>query len=49
MSTLAKPVIIGLAGTFASGKDSLARALEEKFGICHISTGDIVRKVAMEK
>ncbi|MBP7837306.1 AAA family ATPase [Candidatus Saccharibacteria bacterium] len=49
MSTLAKPVIIGLAGTFASGKDSLARALEEKFGICHISTGDIVRKFAMEK
>lgn len=49
MSTLVKPVIIGLAGTFASGKDSLARALEEKYGICHISTGDIVRKFAMEK
>lgn len=49
MNTSAKPIIIGLAGTFASGKDSLARELEEKYGICHISTGDIVRKFAMEK
>lgn len=46
MSTLAKPLIIGLAGTFASGKDSLARHLEEKFNIKHISTGDIVRTYA---
>lgn len=49
MSTLAKPLIIGLAGTFASGKDSLARHLEEKFSIKHISTGDIVRTYAQEK
>ena len=49
MSILAKPVIYGLAGTFASGKDSLARYLEEKFAIKHISTGDIVRTYAQEK
>lgn len=41
--------IIGLAGTFASGKDSLARFLEEKFRIKHISTSDIVREFAQEK
>lgn len=49
MSTSAKPIIVGLAGTFASGKDSLARHLEEKFSIKHISTGDIVRTYAQEK
>lgn len=49
MSTLADPVIYGLAGTFASGKDSLARHLEEKYNIKHISTGDIVRTYAQAK
>ena len=49
MSTSANNVIFGLAGTFASGKDSLARHLEEKFNIKHISTGDIVRIYAQEK
>lgn len=47
MST--SPKIIGLAGTFASGKDSLARFLEEKYQIKHISTSDIVREFAQEK
>lgn len=47
MNTSAK--IIGLAGTFASGKDSLARFLEEKYYIKHISTSDIVREFAQEK
>lgn len=41
--------IIGLAGTFASGKDSLARFLEEKYRIKHISTSDIVRELAQAK
>lgn len=41
--------IIGLAGTFASGKDSLARFLEEEHQIKHISTSDIVRAFAQEK
>ncbi|MBP9738439.1 AAA family ATPase [Candidatus Saccharibacteria bacterium] len=49
MSTLAKSRIFGLAGTFASGKDSLARHLEEKYNIKHISTGDIVRTYAQQK
>lgn len=49
MSTSAKPVIIGLAGTFASGKDSLARHFEEAYNIKHISTADIVRTYAQEK
>jgi dephospho-CoA kinase len=44
-----KFIIIGLAGTFASGKDSLARYLEERFSIKHISTGDIVREFAQEQ
>lgn len=43
------PRIIGLAGTFASGKDSLARFLEEKYYIKHVSTSDIVREFAQEK
>lgn len=43
------PRIIGLAGSFASGKDSLARFLEKKYKIKHISTSDIVRKVAQER
>ncbi|MCA9309005.1 AAA family ATPase [Candidatus Saccharibacteria bacterium] len=49
MSTSAKLVTIGLAGTFASGKDSLGRFLEEKHNIKHISTSDIVRTYAQEK
>lgn len=40
--------IVGLAGTFASGKDTLAKYLEENYGVTHVSTGDLVRKVAME-
>lgn len=47
MST--SPRVIGLAGTFASGKDSLARFLEDTYKIKHISTSDIVREFAQEK
>lgn len=39
-------MIIGLSGTFTSGKDALAEHLEQKFGLMHISTGDIVREIA---
>ena len=49
MNTSHSHVVIGLAGTFASGKDSLARYLEERFAIKHISTGDIVREFAQER
>jgi dephospho-CoA kinase len=39
-------MIIGFSGTFSSGKDILAEHLQEKFGLMHISTGDIVREIA---
>lgn len=41
--------IIGIAGTFASGKDTVAHQLVADHGYTHVSTGDMVRKVAMEK
>lgn len=50
MSTSSKTVeIIGLAGTFASGKDTIAHHLVDDRGYTHVSTGDMVRKVAQEK
>jgi len=42
-------MIIGLTGTFSSGKDSLADYLQEKYGLMHISTGDIVREIAQDQ
>lgn len=44
-----QPQIVGIAGTFASGKDTLAEYLAKDFGFTHVSTGDMVRKVAMDK
>jgi dephospho-CoA kinase len=41
--------IIGLTGTFAGGKDTLAKYLRDEFGYNHASTSDIVRKFAKEK
>lgn len=41
------PKIIGIAGTFASGKDTLAQHLVDKFGFRHFSTGDMVRLEAL--
>lgn len=41
--------LIGISGTFASGKDTVAEFLVKDFGFTHVSTGDMVRKVAMEK
>lgn len=41
--------IIGLAGTHASGKDTVAQYLVEKHGFFHVSTGDIIRDEAMKK
>lgn len=40
--------IIGLAGTFASGKDTLAGMLEG-WGFVHVSTSDIVRKFSSKE
>lgn len=39
-------MIIGLSGTFASGKDTLAHHLVQKYNFLHVSTGDMVRAVA---
>lgn len=41
--------IIGLSGTFSSGKDTLAKFLVEKYGFVHISTSDIVRELSLEE
>ncbi len=49
MTTSNKPTVIGLAGTFASGKDTLAHYLVEKCGYSHFSTGDMVRKEALKQ
>ena len=43
------PEVIGLGGTFASGKDTLAEYLAQNFDFQHVSTGDIVRAVAQER
>lgn len=42
------PRIIGLAGTFASGKDTLAHYLVKHHDFLHISTGDMLRQEALK-
>lgn len=39
-------MILGLSGTFASGKDTLAHHLVQNFNYMHVSTSDMVRAVA---
>ncbi|NIS81081.1 MAG: AAA family ATPase [Anaerolineales bacterium] len=41
-----KPVVIGLVGRAASGKDKVVNRLNQKFGVPIISTGDITREIA---
>ena len=41
--------IVGLAGALASGKDSLANYLVDYHKFCHVSTGDLVRQIAMKR
>jgi dephospho-CoA kinase len=41
-------MIIGVCGTFASGKDSAAEYIAERLGHLHISTGDLVRQYVRE-
>lgn len=43
------PELIGVGGTFASGKDSLAQELIKNYGFTHVSTGDMVRAEAMKR
>lgn len=49
MNTSAKPELIGIAGSFASGKDTVAHALEADYGFTHVSTGDMVRAAAQRE
>lgn len=42
-----KHKIIGLSGTFASGKDTLAHYLVKEYNFFHVSTGDMVRQEAL--
>ncbi|HEX4662098.1 MAG TPA: AAA family ATPase [Candidatus Saccharimonadales bacterium] len=44
-----QPHIIGIAGTFAGGKDTLAKYLAEHFHYEHFSTGDMVRVEAQKR
>ncbi len=44
---MSKP-IIGVCGTFASGKDTAAQILASEYNVYHVSTGDIVREKAMQ-
>lgn len=39
-------MIIGISGTFASGKDTLAKHLVQAKNFMHVSTGDMIRAVA---
>ncbi|MFO0920613.1 MAG: nucleoside monophosphate kinase [Candidatus Saccharimonadales bacterium] len=41
--------IFGLAGTHASGKDTIADLLVSKYGYFHVSTGDIFREEATKR
>lgn len=42
-------MIVGISGSFSSGKDTLAKHLQEKNGFMTVSTGDIVREIAQEQ
>lgn len=39
-------MVVGVSGSFGSGKDILGVYLSEKYGFMNISTGDIVREIA---
>lgn len=41
--------LVGIGGTNASGKDTLAEYLVEKHGYLFVSTSDIIREVAMKR
>lgn len=49
MSTSVKYELIGVAGTFASGKDLIAHYLSDHFGYTHPSTSELVRNIAMKE
>lgn len=46
---MTEPKLIGIAGTFASGKDTLGHFLAQKYGYHLVSSSDIVRQFSMER
>ncbi|RWZ79005.1 MAG: hypothetical protein EOT04_02460 [Candidatus Chaera renei] len=44
-----QPPIIGISGTFASGKDTLSKFLSEHYGYFVESSGDLVRRLSMAR
>lgn len=49
MNTSSKPQLIGISGSFASGKDTIAHHLKADFGFTHVSTSGIVRDIALRE
>src|SRR5690606_36440705 len=49
MNVMKFPELIGVSGTFGSGKDILAQLLERDHGFYHVSTSDLVREEAMRR
>ena len=49
MAQTKRPQLIGLAGTFSAGKDTVAKALVRDFDYNHVSTSEMVRKYARER
>jgi dephospho-CoA kinase len=45
-SKIISPRLVGLSGTFCSGKDTAANYLVKHKGFMHVSTGDVLRSVA---
>jgi dephospho-CoA kinase len=44
-----KKLIIGITGTFSSGKDTVANYLVEKWGFSHLSLSDLVREECQKR
>ena len=49
MNISSKPRLIGIAGTFTSGKDTIANKLVADFGFVHVSTSDMIREIAQKE
>lgn len=46
---MAQPWLIGIGGTNASGKDTLAEYLAAKYQYLYVSSGNMVREIAIER
>lgn len=46
---MTQPKLIGIGGTNASGKDSLAQYLVDEYGYLFVSISDMIREVAMQQ